>query len=265
MTPQRYRGILDLQKALWAIDKRKTGRLVRRKSNLTYSLPSSSRAQKKSTLVHRHESRCSFRKKIFFLLFLTDYQIKNDSRRNNIVRIIVFIASPKLQLQGYVTARFGRALEWHSRGQRFDPAYLHQDTCFNRSGCFFVCAARGGREFPAGRETFPAGQTWLLCVRSRKVRANSLFPKFPARFSRGAIPWRGANGKPSALRPAAAASRAKPAAGAGQKAPAAPTPLHACASARPEKSAENSRQKDTLSPPGGQWYPEANTSRPRAA
>ena len=130
---------------------------------------------------------------------------------------------------------------------------------------FFVCAARGGREFPAGRETFPAGQTWLLCVRSRKVRANSLFPKFPARFSRGAIPWRGANGKPSALRPAAAASRAKPAAGAGQKAPAAPAPLHACASARPEKSAENSRQKDTLSPPGGQWYPEANTSRPRAA
>ena len=29
-------------------------------------------------------------------------------------------------LRGYVTASFGRALEWHSRGQRFDPAYLHQ-------------------------------------------------------------------------------------------------------------------------------------------
>ena len=27
---------------------------------------------------------------------------------------------------GCVTARLGRALEWHSRGQRFDPAYLHQ-------------------------------------------------------------------------------------------------------------------------------------------
>jgi len=25
---------------------------------------------------------------------------------------------------GYSSA--GRALEWHSRGQRFDPAYLHQ-------------------------------------------------------------------------------------------------------------------------------------------
>ena len=27
--------------------------------------------------------------------------------------------------RGYSSA--GRALEWHSRGQRFDPAYLHQD------------------------------------------------------------------------------------------------------------------------------------------
>ena len=29
-------------------------------------------------------------------------------------------------LRGYVTDTTGRALEWHSRGQRFDPAYLHQ-------------------------------------------------------------------------------------------------------------------------------------------
>ena len=28
--------------------------------------------------------------------------------------------------QGYATDLPGRALEWHSRGQRFDPAYLHQ-------------------------------------------------------------------------------------------------------------------------------------------
>ena len=28
-------------------------------------------------------------------------------------------------LRGYVTDTTGRALEWHSRGQRFDPAYLH--------------------------------------------------------------------------------------------------------------------------------------------
>ena len=31
------------------------------------------------------------------------------------------------QLRGYVTDGLRRALEWHSRGQRFDPAYLHQN------------------------------------------------------------------------------------------------------------------------------------------
>ena len=40
---------------------------------------------------------------------------------------------------GYSSA--GRALEWHSRGQRFDPAYLHQKevwkTCFHtKTGLF---------------------------------------------------------------------------------------------------------------------------------
>ena len=29
------------------------------------------------------------------------------------------------RLRGFVSDGFGRALEWHSRGQRFDPAYLH--------------------------------------------------------------------------------------------------------------------------------------------
>ena len=29
------------------------------------------------------------------------------------------------RFRGYVTDSLGRALEWHSRGQRFDPAYLH--------------------------------------------------------------------------------------------------------------------------------------------
>ena len=121
----KFYGILISQIALWAVDKRKTGRLVRRKSNPTYSLPSSGRAQKRAPWF-RHESRCSFRQKIFFLLFLTAYQDKKHFRRNNIIRIIVFIASSKPQLQGSVTAWLGRALEWHSRGQRFDPAYLHQ-------------------------------------------------------------------------------------------------------------------------------------------
>ena len=44
----------------------------------------------------------------------------------------VFWGCPRIEalfwpgLGGYVTALTGRALEWHSRGQRFDPAYLHQ-------------------------------------------------------------------------------------------------------------------------------------------
>ena len=35
------------------------------------------------------------------------------------------------QIWGYSSA--GRALEWHSRGQRFDPAYLHH--IFYRASC----------------------------------------------------------------------------------------------------------------------------------
>ena len=45
---------------------------------------------------------------------------------------------------GYSSA--GRALEWHSRGQRFDPAYLHQGTqgkgLFQKERAFFVCVFR---------------------------------------------------------------------------------------------------------------------------
>ena len=34
-------------------------------------------------------------------------------------------------LEGCVTPSLGRALEWHSRGQRFDPAYLHHRSLEN--------------------------------------------------------------------------------------------------------------------------------------
>ena len=34
------------------------------------------------------------------------------------------VPSVNKHIWGYSSA--GRALEWHSRGQRFDPAYLHQ-------------------------------------------------------------------------------------------------------------------------------------------
>ena len=40
------------------------------------------------------------------------------------------------QIWGYSSA--GRALEWHSRGQRFDPAYLHQKGLISKEiGSFF--------------------------------------------------------------------------------------------------------------------------------
>ena len=38
-------------------------------------------------------------------------------------RFVIIVPVPS-NIWGYSSA--GRALEWHSRGQRFDPAYLHQ-------------------------------------------------------------------------------------------------------------------------------------------
>ena len=39
---------------------------------------------------------------------------------------------------GVLNRSLGRALEWHSRGQRFDPAYLHQKTPQLVLRCFFI-------------------------------------------------------------------------------------------------------------------------------
>ena len=55
---------------------------------------------------------------------------------------------------GCVFLPFGRALEWHSRGQRFDPAYLHQKgtkkLAFERKQAFFLKKVksnfRGGKK-----------------------------------------------------------------------------------------------------------------------
>ena len=40
-----------------------------------------------------------------------------------IINLALRDATSKQTIRGYSSA--GRALEWHSRGQRFDPAYLH--------------------------------------------------------------------------------------------------------------------------------------------
>ena len=55
---------------------------------------------------------------------------------------------------GYSSA--GRALEWHSRGQRFDPAYLHQTRkalkTLRFQGFSFLRAAQSKRHFSAAPE-----------------------------------------------------------------------------------------------------------------
>ena len=48
-------------------------------------------------------------------------------------------SSPFPSHQGVHTRWFGRALEWHSRGQRFDPAYLHHEkSCIRKDAGFFL-------------------------------------------------------------------------------------------------------------------------------
>ena len=61
----------------------------------------------------------------------------------------VFWGSPRIEalfwpgLEGYVTALTGRALDWQSRGQRFDPAILHQEKPWNHSGTDLVIGMEG--------------------------------------------------------------------------------------------------------------------------
>ena len=45
-------------------------------------------------------------------------------------------------LEGSLHACTGRALEWHSRGQRFDPAYLHQNKKDIRKDVLFIVSRK---------------------------------------------------------------------------------------------------------------------------
>ena len=55
-------------------------------------------------------------------------------------------------LRGYSSA--GRALEWHSRGQRFDPAYLHQTDSTAFCGAVCLHMGQGDRTADPKREAF---------------------------------------------------------------------------------------------------------------
>ena len=96
---------------------------------------------------------------------------------------------------GVLNRSLGRALEWHSRGQRFDPAYLHQKHSISLEiECFFytfqpvLCWAF----LPwttNGQQTFSIsfffllweGRSYGICQR-RNNHAGLPFPGSPAFF-----------------------------------------------------------------------------------
>ena len=74
-----------------------------------------------------------------FLKNFVNLVLTNRGRRSILTKSSARAAHDK-RIWGYSSA--GRALEWHSRGQRFDPAYLHQllrrkQDCFRLSFCYF--------------------------------------------------------------------------------------------------------------------------------
>ena len=65
--------------------------------------------------------------------------MKNTSfLKKLLTRIVLADILTIVPVRGYSSA--GRALDWQSRGQRFDPAYLHQeDTVVERRLFSFFC------------------------------------------------------------------------------------------------------------------------------
>ena len=76
---------------------------------------------------------------------------------------------------GYSSA--GRALEWHSRGQRFDPAYLHQQkkTVFRLS--FFVGQIRDLRRNAVRTRAFSAAEAAFFGLPKKGQNAKCHPPK----------------------------------------------------------------------------------------
>ena len=80
--------------------------------------------------------------KLFSLIYGLSLTIMKDIQG-------VFWGCPRIEalfwpgLGGYVTALTGRALEWHSRGQRFDPAYLHHKKRHPIGCLFFILKVAG--------------------------------------------------------------------------------------------------------------------------
>ena len=77
-------------------------------------------------------------------------------------------SSPFPSHQGVHTRWFGRALEWHSRGQRFDPAYLHQKEAEPIGFCLFF--ANGVGNLSDMWYTKPKGGAWERHFKRSRVR-----------------------------------------------------------------------------------------------
>ena len=95
---------------------------------------------------------------------------------------------------GVLNRSLGRALEWHSRGQRFDPAYLHQkpSISFGIDGfsiffqpvlcwAFLPWTTNGQQTFSISSFLLREGRSYGICQR-RNNHAGLPFPGSPAFF-----------------------------------------------------------------------------------
>ena len=74
----------------------------------------------------------------------TEKTLQKRLTKGGAAGIITHVAGHKLNMWGISSA--GRALAWHARGQRFDPAILHQKSTVLRRkyGAFLFAEAKNG-------------------------------------------------------------------------------------------------------------------------
>ena len=115
-----------------------------------------------------------FCKKLFTTPQRYDIIIKQS--KNRTIKKVVAVRNRQAALWGYSSA--GRALDWQSRGQRFDPAYLHQAKR-HPNGCLF-CILQMDRIFagvplPARFSLLPSVPNQILIQKSPFHQRKGLF------------------------------------------------------------------------------------------
>ena len=106
-----------------------------------------------------------FCKKLFTTPQRYDIIIKQS--KNRPIKKAAAVRNRQAALWGYSSA--GRALDWQSRGQRFDPAYLHQAKR-HPNGCLF-CMPQKGRIF-AGAVVAGTLFSFAFCTESAPCTKN---------------------------------------------------------------------------------------------